>query len=220
MIEEKLESLRKEYLKIGPPIYLEHHGWQDLYTKLESRQDLGLNLLFGKGLAFGSLLLLLFGGVVGVAQAAKPGNALYQVKLAADEVAATVLQKPEIKVKRRAQEVINVSSDSKEQLDEATREYQKSLEDSRQDAQRSGRGQDFANTLDEQEKKFRKAQEDNPESADKLEEAIKQTEQARGEVQGESDEHKEVDEDHPIESQNNPNQDHNQGKNSSSNHDD
>src|SRR3989344_3027635 len=185
MIEDHLEKFRKEYLKIGPSVYLEHHGWQDLYAKLESRKAVNLNILFGRGLAFASLILLLLGSVVGVAQAAKPGDALYPVKLAADEAFATVSGKPEIKVERRGQEIIDVSNQSQQQLDEATKENLKSLENSMQDTQRSGRGQDFASTLDEQEKKFRKAHEDNPQSADKLEEAIKQTEQARGEVQGE-----------------------------------
>lgn len=188
MIEEKLENFRKEYLKIGPSVYLEHHGWQDLSVKLESRKAANLNMFFGRGLAFTSLILLLLGGVVGVAQASKPGDKLYPVKLAADEVAAKVTGNVEIKIERRAQDVIDVSKDSKGQLDEATKEYQKSLENSKEEAQRSGRQKDFADALDEQEKRLRKAKEDNPESADELQEAIMQTQRVRGEVKGEKTE--------------------------------
>ena len=187
MIEDQLEKLRKEYLKTGPPIYLEHHGWQDLSAKLENRKTVDLRLLFGRGLAFTSIVILLFASIVGTAQAAKPGDFLYPIKLLLDEVVAKVVGKQEIKIERRGQEIIDLSSSSSKHLEEAAREYQKALDATKQESEKSGRQQEFKNTLEEQEEKFREAQEKNPTSQDNLEEVIRQTQRAKGEVQGEKD---------------------------------
>ena len=206
MIEDHLEKFRKEYLKIGPSVHLEHHGWQDLYAKLERRQDLGLNLLFGRGLAFASITLLLFASVVGVAQAAKPGDVLYPVKLFSDQIVAQVSGKPEIKVERRGQEVIDLSNHSQEQLDEAAHQYQKSLNEAKNEAEKSGKKEEFNKALETQEQKFKNALENNPRSANGLQRAIEETQKVKGQVQGQKDQEP------PVQSNQNNNNGNGQGQ--------
>ncbi len=188
MIEDYLEKFRKQYLKISPPDYLEYYGWQNLSAKLDTKKTTNLNLLFGKGLAFAVITLLLFGGVVGAAQAAKPGDALYPVKLAADETLAKVSGKPEITVEKRGQDIVNLSQKSPEQLDEANKQYQKALDNSANQAKDLGKQEEFKKTLDNQEQKFEREIKRNPQSANRLEKAIEQTQKARGQVKGEKDE--------------------------------
>ncbi len=187
MIEDQLENLRKEYRNLTPPVYLVHQGWSDLANQLDERQTTDLRLLFGKGLVFASVILLLFGGLVTAAQAAKPGETLYPVKLLSDSVAARVSGKPEITVEKRGQEIIDLSQKPSEQLNEATKQYQKALDDSARQAKDSGKQQDFEKALDNQKQKFEREIEKNPQSKG-LEDAIKKTEQTQGQVQGQKTE--------------------------------
>ena len=66
--------------------------------------------------------------IIGVAQAAKPGSPLYQVKILSDNLIAKITGNQEIKIEKRAQEVIDLATGSEEHLDEATKEYQKALD--------------------------------------------------------------------------------------------
>lgn len=187
MIEDYLEKLRKEYIGITSSAYLMQHGWADLRPQLEAKRTLALPSLFGKSLAFASITLLLFASIVSAAQAAKPGNVLYPVKLLSDKVVANITQKPEITVVKRGQEIIDLSQSSNDQLDEANKQYQKALDESADQANGLGRQEQWQRTLDAQRQKFQNALENSPQSANGLQKAIEQTEKAKGQVQGQKD---------------------------------
>ena len=188
MIEDQLEKLRKEYLKIKAPDYLVQNGWVDLQTRLSAQESPNRRFFPKPALIFASVILLFFAGSLTAAQAAKPGDVLYPVKLLSDDLQAKITGKEEIKLEKRAQEFIDLSNSSSEHLEEAARQYQKTLDESKNQAEKSGRQQEFRQSLEEQEEKLRQAQDNNPSSQD-LDEAIKETQRVRGEVQGTKDEH-------------------------------
>ena len=188
MIEYYLDSARKTYIKAKVPDYLLRSGWDDLRGKLAQRENITNHRRVARGLFFVSLIILFTASVVGAAQAAKPGDKLYQVKILADDVYAGVLGKYEIKVERRAKEVIDLSTNSTAEIDKATRQYKKTLEETQKEIEESGREEYFKQSLEAQEEKFKEEMERNPKSRDHLEEVLKQTEKTRGEVQGEKDE--------------------------------
>ncbi len=183
MIEEKLEKVRKSYIGQAVPSYLINDGWRDLYTKLDLQKGLNFRLIFGRALIFASVALVFLGSVVGAAQAAKPGNALYPVKLLSDDIVAKVAGKPEIKIERRGQDIIDLSNNSKEQINEATNEYQKSLDETKKEVEKSGKSENVENALDQQEQKFREAQRRNPQSARNFDDAIRKTKEVKKQVQ-------------------------------------
>lgn len=186
MMEDKLRELKAEYQKIGTPGYLISNGWLDLSLKLPEKGKLSWRLFFGRGLVFASIVLVFGGSVVGISQAAKPGDLLFPVKVLSEKVAEKVVDNPDISVVRRADDLIDQSKKDPEGLDKASEEYNKTLEESRQDAQKSGRTQEFKNTLDEQEKKLNEAQ-NNEHQSEEIQKAIDETERVRGEVKGEKD---------------------------------
>ncbi|MBI2594180.1 hypothetical protein HYW39_00620 [Candidatus Curtissbacteria bacterium] len=187
MIEEHLEKIRKDYIKVEPPSYLVR-----IWT-------------LRKGLALVSFALLVsVVTVFGVAQAAKPKDPLYPVKILSENLVAKVTGDYEIKVERRAQELIDLSSQSPQNLDEATRLYQETLDKAEKEAQKVGRGQEFRQTLDQQEEKLREAQRANPAAQQQLENAIWHIQQAKGDVQGEKDQGNPQDQNNPGKSNSNP----------------
>lgn len=184
MIEKELESLRKDYIKTEPTNYLIHDGWRDLSLKLDSKQS----RVFPKAFALIALIIFLSSAVVASAQAAKPGQALYPVKILSENVYAQVTGSQQFKIERRAQEVIDLSGKSSDNLDVATQEYQKTLGETKPQNGSEEERQKFTEALEKQEEKFKKAIEKNPQSQEKLQEVIKETEKAKGQVQGQKDE--------------------------------
>jgi len=179
MIEEKLENFRKVYIGSGkydfaPP---------DILAGLPAQNRPHAYLL--KALIVVLAVVLLTGSAFGAAQAANPGTRLYPLKLLSDEVLARITGKEELKVEKRAQEVINSTGASQKQQEEALEQFQKTLEETKKEAKESGRTQEFRQTLDSEENKFKNAQEKNP--SQHLEQAIKQTQNAKGEVEGQKD---------------------------------
>src|SRR3989344_4722425 len=179
MIEEKLENFRKVYIGSGkndfaPP---------DILTQLPAQNRPHTYRI--KALIVTLAAVLFSGSAFGISQAASPGTSLYPVKLASDEILAKVTGSQELKVKKRAQEIIESASASQKQQEEALKEFQKALDQTEEEAKKSGKSEKFRQTLDSEEEKFKKAQEKNP--SQNLEEAIKRTKNAKGEVQGQKD---------------------------------
>jgi len=197
MIEEKLENFRKVYIGSGkndfaPP---------DILTQLPAQNRPHTYRI--KALIVTLAAVLFSGSAFGISQAASPGTSLYPVKLASDEILAKVTGSQELKVKKRAQEIIESASASQKQQEEALEEFQKALDQTGKEAEKSGKSEKFRQTLDSEEEKFKKAQEKNP--SQNLEEAIKRTKNAKGEVRGQKDQKNQSDED---EKENSHNQDH------------
>ena len=197
MIEEKLENFRKVYIGSGkndfaPP---------DILAQLPAQNRPHTYRL--KALIITLAAILFSGSAFGISQAASPGTSLYPVKLASDEILAKVTGSQELKVKKRAQEIIESANASQKQQEEALKEFQKALDQTEEEAKKSGKSEKFRQTLDSEEEKFKKAQEKNP--SQNLEEAIKRTKNAKGEVRGQKDQKNQSDED---EKENSHNQDH------------
>lgn len=187
MLEEQLESLRKEYIGQPTPVYLSQDGWRGLLTQLPGRRTTLVPILLRRALIFASIVVLLSGSLLTAAQAATPGNPLYQIKLLSEDIVVLITGRDELKIERRAQEVIDLSSDSSEHLDEATIEYQEAIRESKPEGQESAVNQKFKQTLEKQEEKFKKAIEKNPALKDKLKEVIEETQKTKGEVKGKKD---------------------------------
>lgn len=189
MIEDQLDKLRKQYIKTSPASHLIDQSWQNLSGELTS-QNQSSPLPATRILIFVLAIILTTSGLVGAAQAAKPGNVLYPLELILDEIASNITGKEEIKIEKRAQEVIESVESSQKQQEEAIIQYQKTLEDTKEEAQQSGRQQEFRQTLEKQEEKFQDAATKNPGAQEKLQEVIKQTQRAKEEVKGQKDENK------------------------------
>src|SRR3989344_8935661 len=168
MIEDQLQNLRRQYIKTPIPAHFAQNSWLDLSSKLSSAGQIHPSHLRQTVILSIATILLMITAITGVAQAAKPGSPLYQVKILSDNLIAKITGNQEIKIEKRAQEVIDLATGSEEHLDEATKEYQKALDQAKQELQKSGRQQEFKEVLEEQEEKFREAQEKNPASQNNL----------------------------------------------------
>lgn len=178
MIEEKLENFRKVYINSG-----KNFAAPNILDQLPVQSHPHTYAI--KALTLALAVVLLTGSAYGTAQAASPGTRLYPLKLLSDEVLAKITGKQESKVEKRAQDVINSADASQKQQDEALEQFQKTLEETKKEAKKSGRIQEFRQTLDSEENNFKNAQQKNP--SQHLEQAIKQTQNAKGEVEGQRD---------------------------------
>lgn len=183
MIEDQIDKLRKEYIKASPDSL--DALWQDLSGRLPI-QNRARSLSVTRALIFALTILLATGGLLGAAQAGKPGDLLYPVKLLADEIVANITGKLELKIEKRAEEVIESVKGSPKQQEEALREYQKTLEEIKEQAQKRGKKDQLKEALEKQEEKLKNAQQQNP--SQNLQEAIEHTQTVKGEVQGQKDE--------------------------------
>lgn len=181
--EDKIEELKNEYQQIVTPDYLISNGWLDLSLKLPEKGMNPLRLIFARGLVFALVILVLSIGVVGVAQASKPGDLLFGVKVFSEKVAVKAGVNPEISVVRRADDLIDQTKKSSEAAEKASEEYKKTLEQSRWDAEERGDTQNFKQTLAKQEQKFTEAQGEDHDSSE-LKKAVEETARVQGEVKG------------------------------------
>lgn len=195
MIENKLEELKKEYKSIAIPDYLISNGWLDLSLKLPEKNKSLWHMFLVRGLVFASLVLFLGVGLVGVSQASKPGDLLFPVKEFSEKVAIKAgVANPEISVIRRANDLIDQSQKNQDAAQKASQEYQKTLEQSKQDAEKSGDTKQFKQTLEKQEQKFTDAQKNNHGSTE-LNRAVEETQRVNGEVKGEKDSNRNINQD-------------------------
>lgn len=90
-LTQAFKQLKKEYLAIQPSELLREHGWNVLRQRIEEEEkSWGMRRVWVL-LASVVLLVILGGaGTVYAAQSAKPGDALYPVKVASDRVAARI----------------------------------------------------------------------------------------------------------------------------------
>ncbi len=184
MRENLLKKAKKEYQDTPLPEYLKYDGWKDVRVKLESRGWILWGLVFKRGLVFVVVALLFLGSVVGAAQAAKPGDKLYSIKVFADKVFAQVTGNYEVKVQRRAAEVIETSksNESTPAAERADHEYQKALDEAKVKAVGSEKRGNLTKTLERQEDRFKKESEGNSQTKEKLDDVIKQTERVKDEI--------------------------------------
>lgn len=180
---KELENLKKEYLKIQTPQYLNRDGWYEISQKLDSQDKVANSMLFTRGLTFAAVTVLLLGSLFTTSQAAKPGAILYPVKILSDDVVARITGNYEANIEKRAQEVIDTQN-SRENFDKASEEYLNTLKKSKRNAQEPDKREQFKKTLEEQEQKLKDAQEEDQSQNEKFKEIIDETRKARGEVEG------------------------------------
>lgn len=177
-----LEDLKKDYIKTQAP----SSNWINFESKLTAQSPNLRPAIKGSLTAF-VLSTLIFSTVVGSAQAAKPGQTLYPLKILSDNVVAKITGKYEVKIEKRAQDVIDVSQKSESDLDEATKAYSETLEQTKKEAQKTQTQEKFKKTLEVQEQKLKEAQQKNSNVQDKLQDVIERTQEVRGEVKGQSE---------------------------------
>lgn len=179
MIEEQLDKLRKDYQKIDAPSYLGQNGWSDLLLRLDQQVIHEPVPIFSYRLAFAVFAILLIGAALGFSRISGPGDALYPVKIASDKIYAQVTGDYNVAIEGRAEEVVEASD---EDAEEAARQYQQAVDEAQE---KEGDSQKFKDTLGEQEERLRSTQSQNPH----VQEAIRHTQEARGQVQGQKDQH-------------------------------
>lgn len=92
-MENKLQDLKKIYTYSSVPLSLKENGWNSLVSKLPSQRYLFMKMMLIRTCLFVSLFLIAAGSTVGVSQAAKPGSALYPVKVLSQKAITYVEQK-------------------------------------------------------------------------------------------------------------------------------
>lgn len=188
MYSKQFSNLRKEYLKTEVPVFLQTSGRQDLLSMLEDQKKPLLSPVYGLGFAF-ALLLIFCTALVGFSQKAKPGEALYSVKILSDKVYTKVTGNFEGAIDKRIQEIIELKDEPNGKFDEAVKQYQQAIEkakDKNKDAEEKIK-EKFREKLEEQEKKLQEISSENPKLYKKLQNVVEQTRRTRGEVKGEKD---------------------------------
>lgn len=180
---DEMEMYRKIYLRTKVPASLQHQGWNFIRTQLAYHEKPASKKAWLPSLALASLAI--FVALTGIAQAAVPGQLLYPVKLTTDNVLSRITNQPQIPIQNRANEVIEFSNKpDSQQLNQAVTQYQKSLQQAQTEASNAGQTVILKQSLQTQKLKLQQAVKNNPNSSQKLEPLIEQTEKIEGDVQG------------------------------------
>lgn len=91
-IEERLEKMKKVYQETSVSDEQMIQEWQLLEGMLGEQQHSSFSPLLFRAFAFATVILLLSGGVVTIAQASKPGEFLYPVKEFSQKIVEEVKQ--------------------------------------------------------------------------------------------------------------------------------
>ncbi len=187
--EDYLEKARKGYLKQVPPNTADS-SWQNLLTRINSEGKTSHIYwpTFARAVAFSLILIFISGSsIVSAVQKTNPGDRLYPVKLLSEDIYVKITGDPTQKAQTRATELINLTTLGSNKADEAQKEYQKTLEETKNKIVKSnkpGEKEEFKKNLDSQIESFRQAQEKRPEIKNELDQAINAAENTRGEIKG------------------------------------
>lgn len=177
---DRLDDLRKKYISTDPPQSL-GKGWSGIEEKLGAQETPSSFTTHYIGtLALSFLLLSLL--IVGAAKASKPGDKLYPLKIITDKAEAKITRNPELKIERRAEDIIRVSDDPK-RLDDAIIRYQKTVKEATQEVKPT-KANKLQQTLQRQEEKFKVQAKFHPALSEKLDEIIKVEQRVEGQVEG------------------------------------
>lgn len=185
-IEKILIGFRKEYLETNSE-FLDEFGWDELRKRIggeKPRLPLGY---YGRFLTLSGIIIfvIIFSGFIKVAWASLPGQTLYPVKRLGEQIVLTVTNKKDIQIEERADEIIDISKQAREnekQMDQAIKEYQESVEKVKKEAEKSeGRKDAINKKIEEQEEKVKEIIEKNKnrnkeiqENIDSMEEKLKE----------------------------------------------
>lgn len=191
MLEEQLNQLKREYQETKTPDYLIYNGWANVRSQLVDRK-FGYFWLFARRISMAALFLaLILGGVATTSQAAAPGDLLYPVKVAGENLYAKISGDYQRPIENRAQDVVKSSSGEDGNLDEAIKQYENTLNESSVQSQDQDEGskQQFKATLEDQEQQLIKARDESRNDGDreKLQQVIEKTNEVQGEIKGVKD---------------------------------
>lgn len=189
MFEEDLKNLKEEYRETQIPQYLIYDGWTNVRLKLGDRSRFAF-WLFARRIALAVLFLaLIFGGVVTTSKAAAPGDFLYPVKVAGENLYAKISGNYQKPIENRTQDVIKSSSGQDGNLDDAIKGYENTLNQSKNQAQDQQSREQLKATLQNQEQQLKQAQDEsnNLQDREKLQQVIEKTNQFQGEIKGARD---------------------------------
>ncbi len=162
-IEEKLEKLRREYIKIAPPEGLAQRGFADLRLAMFEQRPPTFSLLafFRRPVYLVPIFIILLGffsvGIVNAAQGALPGDSLYKVKRVSEDVFVAITGDDQIKAERRSQEIFGLIKKGSESdlIEKARKEYETEVLKTKGKLERSEKKkQEQEKKLEEQQKKI------------------------------------------------------------------
>lgn len=165
-IEKILIEFRKNYQETNSE-FLDEFGWDELRKRIggeKSRIPLGY---YGRFLTLSGIIIfvIIFSGFIKAAWASFPGQPLYPVKRLGEQIVMTVTNKKDIQIEERADEIIDISKQSREnekQMDQAIKEYQESVAKVKKEAEKSEDRKDaIIKKIEEQEEKVKEIIEEN-----------------------------------------------------------
>lgn len=104
-MENEINKLKKLYLSKDVPDSLEKDGLVDLWTRVEKIHT-PHRFYFSRMVITAVVIIVALTGFVGFAQAAKPGNVLYPVKIATQKVIANITHQTSQEVEKEINKVI------------------------------------------------------------------------------------------------------------------
>ena len=201
----KFEQLKKTYHTQTLSKETVEQLWQDLSQRLPDKQYHPYHHHMRFALLTFCIIFLTLGGVVGMAQAAKPNTPLYPVKVLADRIVAKATRTYHITIEKRATEVIDSAQNkSVKDLQQSTKAYTETLSDVKTDEKTSDTSKkELRETLENAKEDLEHITPANPQSQNLIEHSIKETEKVKEEVKGASTENRQ-DEQHDNNSDNAP----------------
>lgn len=169
----EFEQIKNNYLNTRPPERLVSGGWLEVVGKLSEGQRRSIPLFFRLVLACLVIMILVGGGLLGISQAAVPGDALYLVKRLAEDMTYAVTGDEIKKVDARAWEVLKVagSGDDGTKLEKAAQEYQQAVNESKEETA-SEKKEEIRNELRRHGDRFEEIKKSKPGISEKLDIAI------------------------------------------------
>ncbi len=188
MNENILEKARKDYIHSGGR--LGGGNWEDIAGRLPS-QSLPLRAVATRISVILAIPLLFLSGVVGISQAAKPGEFLYPVKVTSNNFVSKLTKEIKFKIEKQSQKTLGTEDKNLNVEKAKTEENGKELEDEEKSIPKGQENKEtIINIPQGLDNKFEKTQEENG-KAKGLEKAQEQTSQVKKEPEkGKSEENK------------------------------
>lgn len=180
-LEKELENLKKEYIHQEIPGYLKEHGKENLNSRLGENHIFHFKYQPRPRFAFAFFGLVLVATIMIFAQNSKPSTLLYPVKILSDRVVAKLTGDNQTLIEKRTSDLINSTTQSQKAVDQASKEFQKSLDEAKSSAGREDKKQEFQETLENQEESLKRAKQENPQVRG-LDEAINHIDRIREET--------------------------------------
>lgn len=184
MNERETKFYKEIYKRIAVSDAEVNGQWEMLQTRLPIRQENNSRFVYRSAFLVSLLLLIVVGGTVGAAQAARPGDILYSVKVLSDRIVAKVTNKPQVMIEKRAEELIKEAKSEEhngttERIKEAAKEYENAIENTKKNVKGAQVRQEVHETIASQESKLKEVKTNNTNVEKVLKDTIEKTEKAK-----------------------------------------